>query len=125
MKLTVEDIYDLAEGIAELSQKELPTKTAFRISRNHRKLIEEVKTADELRQKIVDKYKEKDTEEGAKIKKGQRKAFKEEFDELMEQEVDIKLSAIKLFEIGDTVKPRTLSMLDKIIKEDEENEDTD
>src|SRR5690625_1879780 len=124
MKLTVEDIYNLAEGIAELSQKELPTKTAFRISRNHRKLIEEVKTADELRQKIVDKYKEKDTEEGAKIKKGQRKAFKEEFDELMKQEVDIKLSTIKLFEIGDTVKPRTLSMLDKIIKEDEGNEDT-
>lgn len=120
MKLTIKDIYDLADGLAELSNKELPTKTAFRIARNQRKIAEEVKTADELRQKIVDKYKEKDTEDGVKIDKSKREDFKEEFDELMDQEVEIKLCSFKLHEFGDKAKGKTLANIYTIIKEEDE-----
>lgn len=119
MKLTVQDIYELADGLADLSDKELPTKTAFRIGRNKRTIADEVKTADELRRKIADKYKEKDTESGVKIKKDKREAFKKEFDELMAQEVEIKLSILTLHELGETTKGKTLANIYTIIKEDE------
>src|SRR5699024_9709599 len=101
------------------SKKELPTKTAFRISRNHRKLIEEVKTADEMRSNLIDKY--RDEQDENKIKEDKKEEFKKEFDELMEQEVDIKLSKIKLFELGESVKPKVLFLLETIIDDEEED----
>lgn len=120
MKLTVEELYNLAEGISELSNKELDTKTAFKIARNHRKIADEIKTADELRQKIVEKYKKEDEDS---IKKEYRQSFKKEFDELMEQEVEIKLAMIGLHEVGKTATGKMLANLDVIIKEDEEDGD--
>ncbi|HLQ97913.1 MAG TPA: hypothetical protein VK135_04430 [Candidatus Dormibacteraeota bacterium] len=122
MKLTVEELYNLADGIGELSKKELDTKTAFKIGRNHRKIADEIKTADELRQKIVEKYKK---DEGDGIKEEHRKAFKKDFEELMEQEVEIKLAYIGLHEVGKTASGKMLANLFKIIKEDDENENTD
>lgn len=119
MKLTVEELYNLASGIGELSKKELPTKTAFKIGRNNRKISDEIKTADELRQKLVDKYKD---DNGEGIRKDAQTEFKREFDELLAQEVEISLASISLNEIGDTATGLMLANLERIIVTGEDGE---
>lgn len=124
MKLTVQDVYNLAEGLnGVLDKDDIPTKAAFRLQRNHSKIVDEFEVADKLRREIVDKYKEKEQENGlVKIKKDEFDQYKKEHDELMEQEIDIKLSYIYLHELGKTTKPRTLGLLEKILKVEEDKE---
>lgn len=122
MKLTVQDVYNLTEGLNELIDKELSAITAFKIQRNHKKLVDEFQSADEVRKKLVEKYKEKDLKDGGvKLKEDKIDDFKKELDDLMKQEVDVKLSPIVLSELKNiSIKPRTVSLLSEILKEDEE-----
>lgn len=114
MKITIEDLYGLAEGITELSNKELPTKSAFVVSRNLKKIKEEIQSAEEIRSKLLERF-----SVDGEIEKGREKEFNAEFSELLEQEIDINLSTISLDDIGDTATAKMLLSLDKIIKEDE------
>lgn len=119
MKLTVKDLYDLTEGLNKLLDKELPTSVAFSIQRNFKKIGEEVKASDEVRKKIVEKYKEKDNKDGTiQIKKDKINVFQKDNDELMKQEVDVDVKKLKLSDLGESIKPRTLGLLESIIEED-------
>lgn len=120
MKLTVKDVYSLAEGLSLLLEQEFATETAFTIQRNHNKVIEEFNIAENLRKKLVDKYKEKDLENGnIKLKKDKAKDYSKEYKELLKQEVNVDLKTIRLDELGETAKPRTLGLLKKIIVTDD------
>lgn len=120
MKLTLQDVYDIGEGLVTLSKQEFAVKTAFRIGRNHKKIEDEISVAEKLRKKIIDKYKDEDAgeKEGqVKLKKETVEWYQKELEELMSQEVEIKLSQIYLHELGEKIAPRTLILLDKIISE--------
>ncbi|QBP06952.1 hypothetical protein [Virgibacillus phage Mimir87] len=100
MKLAVQEVYNLTEGLNEIINKELSAVTGLKIHRNHKKLVEEFKSADEVRKKLVEKYKEKDLEDGGvRLKKDKIEDFQKELDDLMKQEVEIKLSPIMLSEL--------------------------
>lgn len=117
MKLTIKDVYSLAEGLTLLLEKEFATKTAFTIQRNHSKVMSEFEIANDLRRKIIDKYKEKDLDNGkVELKEDKKNDYKKEYNELMEQEVEVELKVIKLKDLGETIKPRTLGLLEKIIE---------
>src|SRR5690625_4159840 len=119
MKLTVQDLYNLTKGLNDLLDKELSTSTSFTIARNHKKVSDEAKTAEELRKKIIEKYKDKENEDGSiQLKKDKLDEYKKEIEELHEQEVDVDIKKIKLDDLGESIKPRTLGLLEKIIKED-------
>lgn len=106
MKITVKDLYELANGLGDLADKELPVGVSFKLSRNDSKVSGELKTVEEQRQKILEKDKEKQ---------------EDEFGELLKQEVEIDLQTIKLEDIGNaSIKPRTLTLINKIIKEDDD-----
>lgn len=122
MELTVQDIYDLNEGLAIINQEDLPTKVALKLQRNTIELSKEYDVAQSVRQKIIKKYQEKVLDNGnVKIKKDKLDAYRKETKELMEQEVKVKLTTIDVDELElPTIKPNTLIMLDKIIKENEE-----
>lgn len=123
MKITVQDVFNLVEGLNEINEKELPVSLAFKLQRNSLKINDEAKTAQEFEQKIIDKYKHKTTDEGqAFIKNEKLEAFNKEKDELMSQEIDVGLQQIEISDLnidGLMIKPRVLMLLDKIIKEDE------
>jgi|SRR5699024_256076 len=121
MKIQVKDVFSLADGIAELIDKELDIKVAFKVERNRIKIAEEFKVANEVRKQIIDKYKEKELEGGRiKLKDDKVQSYKNELNELMEQEIDVDLHHIYLDElVGVSVKPRVISMLEKILKEKE------
>lgn len=122
--MKVQDVYNLIEGLSDMIDKELPISTAYIVQRNHKKLVDEYKVANETRQGIMEKYKEKDTDDGVVIKKDKTKEFDKDIKELMDQEVDLALDKIWLEDLGETaVKPRTLALIDTIIKEDDKDGD--
>ena len=120
MKLTVKDLYDLTEGLNKLLDKELPTAVAFSIQRNFKKIGEEVTASDDVRKKLIEKYKEKDNKDGTiQLKKDKLSEYQKELNELMQQEVDVDLKPIKLSDLGESIKPRILGLLEPIIKEED------
>ncbi|WP_424475529.1 hypothetical protein [Oceanobacillus kimchii] len=121
MKLTVQDIFDLNKGLNDLGDKELPIGVAFNVSRIGRIIGDEYKTASGLRSKIVERYKEKELEDGSiRLKKDKLDEFNREIDKLTEQEVKVDIQKINLSDLESiSVTPKTLGLIHKIIKEDE------
>lgn len=120
MKLTFRTLYDLSSGLNKLLDKELPIKVALFVQQNYKKVDDELKPSDEVRKNLIDKYKEKDNGDGSfNIKKDKFDVFKKEMKELMEQEVDVELKLIQVTDLGDFIEPRTLGLLEPIIKEEE------
>lgn len=122
MKLTIQEVYDIGEGLVDLSKKEFAVKTSFRIGRNHKKIEQEINIAEKTRKKIVEKHSDGEVGDGkVKLKRDTIEEYKQELEELMSQEIDIKLSKIYLHELGDSISPRTLLLLDSIISEDDDS----
>ncbi|MCT1575706.1 hypothetical protein M3E13_19515 [Oceanobacillus kimchii] len=121
MEITVQDIFNLSQGIEDLANKELPTGVAFNIARIGRIVGEEYKTAQQTRSQIVEKYKEKDLENGRiQLKRDKLDDFQKEVNELMEQKVKVDIQQVKLSDLESiSVTPKTLGLIHKIIKEDE------
>lgn len=119
MELTVQDIYDLNDGLAVINQEDLPTKVAFKLQKITLELSKEYDAAQSVRQKIIKKYQEKVLDNGnVRIKKDKLDVYRKEIKELMEQEVKVKLEKVGIDELElPTIKPNTLILLDKIIKE--------
>lgn len=122
MKLLVKDLYNINEGLSKLLDKDLPTSVAFSIQKNVKAIGDEITPANEVRTSLAEKYKEFTDDDGV-FKEGnevEKAEYAEKINELMEQEVDVKIRPLKLSELGETIKPRTLFLLDEIIEEDEE-----
>lgn len=118
MKLTVKEIFNISQGLNTLLDKELPTSVALSIQRNYKKVGEEVQTASEVRNKLADKYK-KYTDEDGYFKDDKKKSeYNKELNELYDQTVEIELNPIKLSNLGEYIKPRTLGLIEKIIEEE-------
>lgn len=126
MNLTVQDIYNLNEGLIVVNEKDLPIKAALKLQRNSLKVNEEYNVASGIRRKIIDKYKDKKLDNGnVKIKKDKIEVYNKEIKELMEQDVKVELEKINPSDLGETIKPRTLILIDKILKEASEDDSRD
>ncbi|MCM3739244.1 hypothetical protein M3210_03065 [Oceanobacillus luteolus] len=119
MKLTIQDAYDITQGLKGLLDKELPTSVAFSIQRNFKKIGEEVGNANEVRNKLAKKYKEFTDDDGYFTDDKKKSEYNKELNELMRQEIEVELNILKLSDLGDYIKPRTLGLIEKIIEEDE------
>ncbi len=119
--MKVSELFNVNQGLTELLDKELPTATSYKIQVNHQKVANELKVPQEMMNKLVQKYKLKDNEDGSiQIKDNSIEKFNKESQELMEQEVDISLKPIKLSELQDiSVKGRTLALLGELLEVDE------
>lgn len=108
-------------GLADLSAKELPVEFAFKVMRNTRKTAEALGDYRKTKNSILDKF-ASGTDQGgvAKFKddKAKQKAEKA-CRELLELEVEIEydlISEAELKALG-SLKPVTLTALEKIIKQ--------
>lgn len=119
MKLTVQELYYLLEGLNNVLDEKLPVSTAFAIQRNFKRIGEEVNSSNEVKNSLVEKYREHITEDGRILDEDIMGAYQKEYQELMEQEVDLSLIKINLSDLGESIEPRTLGLLETIIKEEE------
>ncbi|MFA1820546.1 hypothetical protein ACDX78_10245 [Virgibacillus oceani] len=118
MKLAVKDLYDLKAGLNDILDKELPTSVAFSIQQSFKKVGDELEPSNEVRKKVTEKYKEHITNDGRIPDEKKRESFKKEMNELLEQEVEINLKKLNLSDLGEEIKPRTLGLLQTILKEE-------
>lgn len=118
------DLYNLSIGLSDLAEKEFSIGTSLKLERNQKNVSEELISTDKVRQKIIEKYKDKDVkvENGVMIKDEHRDTYQKEVDELMEQDVKLKLEEININDLGNiSIKPRTLMLIKKMLKQ--ENDD--
>ena len=125
MQLKVNDLYNLSLGLADLSNKELPIDLAFKIQKAQKKVRDELIASDEVRQKIIKKYKEKDLDDGqVQIQKDKIEQYNSEVAELLDQEVKVNIDKISINELKALekdkikIKPKTLMQLEMILKAD-------
>lgn len=122
MKIKVGDLYDLSLGLADLADKDLEIRTSLKVEKNQRNVSEELLSTDKIRQKIIEKYKDKKVklERGVKIKTEKWDVYNKEVDELMAQDVNVSLQKIKLNELdGIRIKPQSLRFLGTILDKEE------
>jgi len=119
MEVEVNDVFSLNEGLNTLSEKELPVGVAFNIQRINRVVGDELKTAEEMRVKLINKYKDKDLDNGqVKLKENKLGEFNKELDELLKQKVKIDVKKINIKELESiSVTPKTLGLLNTILED--------
>ena len=109
--LTLNDIFNAVPALREISTKEFPGSTTFKIARLIRELDKEIQLFEEERMKIANKYGEKDEngnlipqENGAiKILDDKVQECNEEFQALFNTQVEINANKLPI-EIFDSIE---------------------
>jgi len=100
-KISLGELEDIRNSLAKLIGKDLPIKTAYRLSKLAKSIIAEYKLLEENRQKLVKRYGE-ETPDGlnVQVKPENAKEFAKEYGELMKEEVEVSFIAtdIKLLD---------------------------
>jgi len=118
VKLTLGDARAISMGLPEVMKEKLPTKIAYWFSRTLRELGEHLKDMEKAREKLVDTLAKKYTKDKKDPKTGElieekgkpvakdnqyvfkdRKKWEEEWEKLVEMEVEIKYDGITLEEL--------------------------
>ena len=98
MKLTNGQIFGAREPLQKLAQEKLPVKTSWGLAKLTLKLNDPLKAIEETRNGLVKKYGEKEENGNVRVKQdgANWEKFIEEFNELMEQTVEIVFDKVKL-----------------------------
>ena len=112
MKLTNRKIIADVNTLLPLSQRVLPVKAGFVIAKNLNKIEDILTIYNKERQKLIEKYCEKDEEGNLKtennsyeIKEGLKEDFNKESEELLEIENEVDIHKFSLADLGDTKLP--------------------
>jgi hypothetical protein len=122
------EIKHINEGLKEILNKELPVKPAYWLARIATKLEGELQTFEKARMGLINKHSKKDKDGNPAIKKNKDgkpqfditdvEAFEKEFNELLNQEIELDIKPIKFADLGEvSIKPLILAKLEKIIEE--------
>lgn len=103
-----QNMYDFIEGLGSLLEKDMNAVTAYKVQKNYNKVMEEYKLAEGIRKDLLKKHGE--TEEASA-----------QFIKLLDQEVEITLTMIKLEDLSNVdTTPRTLGLISKLIDDGED-----
>lgn len=128
MKITNNDLATLANAVKELSEKEMPFKTALKVSKNLKLLNEKMVELATDEKELIEKYAEVG-EDGQAIKPDGTftippKCFDQYLKERKElMEFEIELTGLYILAIPEvesiSIKPTVLTGLERIIEEDD------
>lgn len=124
--LTLKQIVDNVETLKELAVKPLPARAAFKIGRILKTITNEYNTFQDARQNLLNKYGERDGE--GKLKTSAENQviisaehigeFYKELNELLESQVEVNISYIRLVEIGsEQFTPAQMAVLEPFIEQ--------
>lgn len=124
MKLTNRNILESINNLRAVAQKQLPVKVSYTISKNISQIESELKIYEKERQKLIEKYAEKD--EDGKIISDERNQIKfadvvgwdKDIKELLDIENDVDIRKFKLDELnGFNISAAELQAIDSMIEE--------
>lgn len=98
MKLKNSEIFVAREPLQKLLGEKFPVKTSYGIAKIANKLNDQFKVIEDVRQGLIKKYGETDEQGNIRVKPEDKNwnEFVEEFNELMNQEVEIVFEKVKL-----------------------------
>jgi len=122
MKLTLGEALTMIEALPALIEKEIEFKEAYWLGRAVDQLQSELNAFNKARFKLIEKYGKKDRA-GKLIEKDNRydivdkEAFQKDFDEIAEQEIEIKYNPISADKFKDIkIAPKVLLGLGRLIE---------
>lgn len=124
MKLSNEKILTDIAKLREISQKQLPIKASYAIAKNLKKIEDELEIYYKEREKLIDKYAEKD--ENGKVKVDEsgfivfrdKEGWDKEIEELLAIENDIKIHTFPIDVLeGYNMSPAELMLIEYMIEE--------
>jgi len=119
MKFELKEIFGITRSLPKLTEKELPIRVSYRLLKFLKQCSEEMETLEKARVKLVEKYSEEtENKDSMKVSEENTPKFQEEFAALMEEEVEIDFTPIKINELGDIkVSTNDLMPLQRILEE--------
>jgi hypothetical protein len=125
IKLSNERIYGDVQKLARISQKELPIKVSYAIAKNTDKIDAELKIFNKERNKLIEKYAEKDdkgkiiSDERGDIKFKDKKAWDKDIKELsdLENEFEIHQFPLSALDNINNLSPSEIRAIDYMIDE--------
>jgi len=126
MKLSNERILNDATKLGLISQKELPVKASYAIAKNIAKLDSELKTYNSEREKLIEKYSQKDDNgktvigenNQVKLQEEHLENWKKDIKELLAIENDIEIHKFNIDALEDfRMTPAELMLIDYMIQE--------
>lgn len=110
MKMKLKEVQERLKGLARMGTKTFPSKLSFAVSYNIEKLQKESERIEKERKKLCEQYAEKDddgnpamvdsvvngnTVKEYKMDEDGRKAFGEEYEALLDTEVNVEIRTVK------------------------------
>lgn len=123
MKITNNQMVNSIPNLKTLSQKQLPIQVSYKIAKNIRNIEQDLVIYERERQKLVDRYAEKDTEGKPKVNDNGNYVIKDKLNwnkdilELLNFETDVEIEKIDIKELdGVEISPGELMTIDYMIK---------
>ena len=129
VKIKVGEIRFLINGLKKIIDKELPVRTAYKLSKITQAVNNEFNALEVARGNLIKKYAKKDekTEDPRgeiKVDPEKEQEFFKEFATLLEEDVEIDIDTIPLNDLGNiSLTTADMLSLQKIIKEEEKKEE--
>jgi hypothetical protein len=124
MKIRLIEIKMIESSINKLMETNLPVKTAYRLSKLLKDVSSELQTLEENRVRLVRKYadvKEDTPEQEVKVPKDKVEPFQNEFNELLQTEVEIKFDPVSISDLEEVrLTPIDILRLENIISFEED-----
>jgi len=125
MKVKAGEIRGIVEAIDKTANLKLPIKISYWLARTAKQLDPEFRAFEESRLKLIQAHAEKD-DEGKVVPAGEGQVkivdaekFNEEYSEIADQEIEIKMDPIALDALGDIdIEPAVVHGLLPLLKED-------
>lgn len=117
MKFALGEIRGMKDPLVALIDKEIPIKAAWKLNRLIKAFDKELGEIEEFRVNLVQKLGVQDEEGQIMVPQEKMKEFVAEFNELLNQEVDIEFDSIDVDVFGDiSVSAKDMLLLEKIFK---------
>jgi len=119
MKFKLSEVYSLVKALPKITDKEIPAGVAYRLFKLLKSCSEEMSVLEQARVKLVEKYAEEKGEgKELQVSDENKEKFQEEFTTLLNEEIEIKFTPIKIKEFGDiSFSVNDIAPLEKIIKD--------
>lgn len=118
MKLTLQEILNVNEGLKQIAGKELPSKLSYSLGRLQMKITEPLQVFDKTRNGLIKKYGELQEDKTTKVKDENMEKFISELNEVLKTEENIEFNPINisLFD-GQSFSKEFFIVMDKFIIE--------
>ncbi|WP_300386703.1 hypothetical protein [Clostridium sp.] len=125
MKIKNELLVNSVGVLSKLNNEELSVKVSYKLAKNIKEIDKELKLVDEEKQRLINKYAEKDEEGKNKINENGTvnivdiENWNKDYKELLEIETDLKIDKISIEDLAKSdfkITPRELTLIEYLIK---------